>query len=248
MKSRGNSLIELLICLLIASLMLSGLVQAYWTHKKSTQQGEQEINRSLDSSWISALMRQDLQTAGFVPCQRLQQLEAIDLREDYARPVQAIEVSMNPLASIQINSMGPDYLTWLNRLEGQQLVIKGVSNWQKRDALIIADCLHAEVHRIDQLLTRHGQIAIQLHRPINQVFLPPVFIGIWQEKRWSVRPQPEGRGALYYGSPAHQEEISAMINRLQIRWRQKKPKALIELDLGLDSNRLEQILVWVRNQ
>ena len=247
MKIQGMTLIEILVAMLLSSLMAAALVHYYLYSKINYRDDEQQVNRVIDSLWTATLLRQDLQKAGFTPCQSLQTLHSLDRRKIDTQALKAITVIQSPLPQLQIQYMDAHYATLLTRISGQQFVVETDSRWQNGDGLLIADCDHAEVHTLKSIHYYGQQARIGLLNAPLTAFKPPIYVGQWIEKRWSIRPLKNGQMALFHGSAAREEEISNEIDRLQVTWLQSHPEPLLEIILGKGNKELQHFSVWLRN-
>lgn len=148
-QSRGFSLSEILIGLLLAGILSAGLLQQYLQVYRQDRIIRSQIDASLDLELMSDLLRSRLRSAGFTPCGNISSLRRTD------KNLQALRVIPG---GIEISRMGENYLQVARVEDGGKLAFAN-----KGTELLIADCYNTEIYRRGYALQNN--------------YVPPVYIG-----------------------------------------------------------------------
>jgi prepilin-type N-terminal cleavage/methylation domain-containing protein len=240
----GISLIEMLISLVIASIIMTTLVQLYISNKRQYNEAQEVLEVSFDLQWVSDLISDSIRRAGFTPCLGIEQLEAVD-RRDIKRVLQGLKIEQAPRQSIQINRMS-EFFTHVTDIQSPtQLVVSHSIIFKEQHPILIADCDHAEVHkllRVDKIAK--GQL-LTLAKPLMYSYPTKAYIGEWFEEQWFIKANAKKNNSLHY-KLFQTEELTPLVHSLQINKKPIHDKTLIEIIMGLDKSKSHQIMVAVR--
>ncbi len=237
---KGSSLAEVLISLFLSTLIIASLMQMYLCHKRHYQQFQSDLDMLYDLQQISALMRQSLMSAGFTPCLALDKLTAIDRRAD-DKTVHALQTATNP-SMLHTSRMSEKFYPLLKVTGSRHLLLSAKALVNARHPVLIADCFHAEVHRIDSIEHSPQAVSIQLARPLRFNYQNGSYIGEWIEEKWLVRPNPQGVSSIYLQSRGS-EELSSMISAMKLN----QNKKLIEVALQTQTQKKFYFVTAMRN-
>lgn len=238
---KGVGLADVLISLFLASLITLLLIQMYLSHKRDDQQFQTQLEKAFDLERVSDLMRQSVMNAGFTPCLPLSHLTIKDLRPAAKAPHDLV-IQTQPYSALQTARMS-EHFTSVRKIGGsKKLWLAAQLSINPKRPMIIADCFHAEIHNIDAIKPHPDGLMIYLEKPLSFSYRGKVYFGEWLEETWFVRPNKQGKKALYLR--AYQTEaLSSIIHSLHL----KKQRQLIEIQLGLDDGHSYRFSTLMRN-
>lgn len=226
LKKSGFSILELFITLLLASLLISGLLQQYIQTKRQYIFVKKQFEKEIELQFVSQLMRNSIRKAGFTPCLSINHLKAFDNRDRLKR-LQALTYEED---RISINRMSDDFIT-LPTISGQQQ-IKLPSKLKRFKNIILADCYHAEVQTVEVVIKNKYEQIVRLQKPLAFKYQPPIYLGEWVEESFFIKTNNKGIGSINYHRE-HTEELSALIHTMAV----KISASLVHLTLGLDDKK-----------
>lgn len=241
---QGFGLPELLISLLLASIIMTTLIQFYLDSKRQYIQAQKLLAARFDVLWVSDLLSDSIRRAGFTPCLAVEQLYVID-RRNGARIHSGLLVENKPGQSIKINRMSEDFSQVIKIPNSFQFVLSSSAFINGKRPIIIADCKHAEVHTIQQVEHVKEGYLVTLNKPLKFSYQASAYAGDWLEEQWFIKKNSTAISALYYRS-FHLEELSSLIHSLQIKEQLIHEKRLIDIEMGLDGGKVHQLRVAVR--
>lgn len=221
---RGFSLSEILICLLLASLLLTGLIKQYAQVYRQDNILNARLEQNADLQLVSELLRNSLRVAGFTPCGNLN-----NLRKDLNQELSAIQIFQN---GVEIIRMSEHYSEFANKVDALQFLNKTI----KSKHLMITDCYHAAV-----ISNIHDSLDwnIGLNFIVNN-YIPPIYIGTYINEKFWIKDAKY----LYYKFK-NSEKISDYINGLEVGWLDDN---LIKVNLMLLDDKITKLLVMLRNK
>lgn len=239
MKQHGISLPELLISLLLASVIMTGLMHIYLVCKRQYQDYQTRLEAVLDLQWLSQLLVHSIHQAGFTPCMKLQGLKLEDKRPGKHGSIQAIKVETGPEPGLTLQYMDGQFEQLLAQPDSNQILVSATKPLSKLSPLLVSDCSHGEIHEIaDIAQTRQGQ-RITLKAPLAFEYRQGGWAGIWVEEKWFIK---KNKQTLYYqrGLAA---ELSSLIHTITI----KRQANALEVILGLDKGKTWSVIAGLKN-
>lgn len=228
-KQQGAGLSEILISLFLASLIMTALMNHYISIKRHYSHLQTALDEAMELQLVSDFMRDSIRQAGFTPCLNINHLEIVDHRYGYDQ-IRAVDISHQDL---QINRMSPDFDLVKEISSSTQLLTTRKKIFQVSDSILIADCYHAEVHRVGDVL---GQ-QITLDQPLTYTYQSPIYIAEWLHERYFVGAQ----GGLFY-QREHTDELTPLVKTMSVKFY----RSLSRINLGLDGNRTLELVTRVR--
>ena len=232
-NQQGAGLAEIMISLLLASLLMTALMNHYISMKRQYNHLQTALDEAMELQLASDFMRDSIRQAGFTPCLNLDRLNIVDHREG-GEPVMAINVSHKDL---RINRMSPYFDVVTDISSPTHLLITHKKTLHVSHPILIADCYHAEIHRLREV---NGQ-QITLEKPLAFTYQPPIYIGEWVQERFFVRPQ----GGLFY-QREHTDELTSLVKTMSAGVRESK-NTLVQNRLGLNGGRTLELVTRVRS-
>lgn len=235
---KGFTLSELLISMFLVSFIMTLSIQFYVHHKRYYLQLEQLINQQHDLNWVQLLISTSVRHAGYTPCLSLNQLTRTDTR-DPQNPMLSIAYSEN---NLKINRMSEYFNGIISIKNRQEVEVTKTHTLHEHHPIIIADCMHAEIHIIKHIRhTEFGQI-LSLEAPLNYLYSKKAYIGDYIEDHWHIKKKSNGKNALYYQA----EEISAYIKILTIVTKKIHTQNYLDISLGMAENDIQHFQIAVR--
>lgn len=216
-KHNGLSLIEMMLSLFLASVLLEALMGHYLIVKQQYYRAQDLLEQALELDWVDDLIRESVQRAGFTPCMGLSWLKTIDSRN--GKKLKAMEVRHpQSLLTYRMNELFNSVL----RYDKKSVTIDGNYSYKRKQAVLIADCFHAEVKEITAIQHNKDGQTIGLKTPLLFKYIEPIYFGEWVEEHFFIHKNNSGKNALYY-QREHAEELTPAINNLSatIHSRQK---------------------------
>ena len=191
---------------------MMALIQTYLNSKRQNTHTQQILEQNFELQLVSELIRDSVRSAGFMPCIGINHLITRDRRGKPGHPV-AVDLHPGKHQSFMISRMGEDFATVLKQLAPARLLVDGGRVFDSRHPVVIADCLHAEIHLVaSSHKTREGWI-VTLTKPLDFNYALPFYFGEWLEERFSVEKNNQGKPALFYDT-RHREELTDLIDGL----------------------------------
>ena len=190
--SDGFSLVELLIAFFISMVLLTLLVQQLSAVSRQYQRLHAVLEETMTLQWVFDLVRSRIRHAGFTPCVGLDQLHALDTRDE-PEHLKAIELAypLQPHVATRlvIRKMDETAFSFAEILDAYHLRVVACCFKMPANAFVlIADCEHAEVHEVAQV----GE-SIQLKKPLVFHYAKEVYVGPWVSEAFFLKP---GKGLL----------------------------------------------------
>lgn len=221
---RGFSLSEVLIGLLLASLILTGLIKQYAQVYRQDSILNTKLEQNSDLQLVGELFRNSMRGAGFTPCGYLD-----DLHKDLNVDLSAVKIFPN---AIEIIRMSEGYYEFYNNADA----LRFLNNATKLKQFMVTDCYHVEV-LTNNLSALHWSTGLSF---IATNYIPPIYIGEYiNEKFWLKDAQ-----SLYYKFK-HSEKISDYIKSMEASWLDNN---LMQVKLILLNDSVTTMLVRVRNR
>lgn len=226
-NQQGTGLVEIMIGLLLSSLIMTALMNHYLVTKRQYAHLQMALDEAMALQLASDVMRDSIRQAGFTPCLNIDQLTTLDHRDNHEN-LMALDVS----SGLQINRMSPYFDVVNDIVNSTQLLVTPDKTILTTRPLLIADCYHAEVHRVSAInQTSRGQF-ITLQNPLTFTYQPPVYVGEWLQERFFV----QSPGGLYYHRH-HTDELTTLVKTMFVTIQKKIINTLVQVKLGLDDGR-----------
>jgi hypothetical protein len=241
----GFGLPEILISLFLSSIIMTALTQFYLNTKHQYMETQKILAKHFDLQWISSLMADSIRRSGFTPCVSVDQLITADRREK-PQIISGLKVYNQPNSMIKISRMSEFFSSMVNIVGFNQITVaKGAVLHEKRP-LILADCKHAEVHEIQRInKLDFGGYLITLSKPILFSYTETAYVGEWLEEKWFIKTNSRKVNSLYY-QLVQTEELTPLVHSLEIIKRTAYQRQLLEVNMGLDENKVHHFTVAVR--
>ncbi|CDZ77102.1 Tfp pilus assembly protein PilW [Legionella massiliensis] len=233
-KQEGISLLELLISLFVASLLMTLMLQQYLITKRQYREIHRLLERSIELQMVTDLIRASVRMAGFTPCGGINSLNSID-RRNARTGLNAILINGEKSNSLQINKMGDRFATVMQQLGPTQLLLQTDIDYEEQEAVLIADCFHAEVQQIAATSKTKAGTVLTFTKPLAFDYLAPIYLGEWVEERFFIQKNKIGDPALFY-KQKHAEELTNVIQSLAVKLSFIRGKIMVEVNLGLQKN------------
>lgn len=235
-SQKGLGLPEVCIALLLASFITMALVHHYLSIKQQYCLLQKHIEQAIELQLVSELVRKSSRLAGFTPCLSVDHLIAMDERHE-PKKLASIEKYKS---SLKINRMSEYFNTLLETSDLHHLKLSVEQRFHEGQSIIIADCYHAEVHKINRIYFSGEEQGIVLDKNMVFSYHPPVYVGAWIEETYFIHEKNLAEGTLYYHRQ-HAEELSRLIHSIMVRIKTYKKGRLIHIMLGLDDNKSLEI-------
>ncbi|MCW8407883.1 prepilin cleavage protein [Legionella sp. PATHC035] len=243
-KCAGISLTEVLISLFLTSLIVSMLFQLYLGSKRQYIEIEKVLTTHFDLQWVSDLLSDSVRRAGFTPCLGIDRLHVID-RRAHPNKIQALRIGNRPVQFIQVNRMN-EFFSKIIKIQGAtRILVQNPVSFHKKRPVLIADCEHAEVQELVDIKQQTDSSLITLNKPLLFSYTGSTYIGEFLEEKWFIKKNAKGTDALYY-QLVQTEEVTPLIHFLHPQIRRIKEKQFLELIMGLDENKTQELRVVVR--
>lgn len=230
-KQKGTSLLELLISLFVASLLMTLILQQYLITKRQYTQMHGLLEQSIELQMVTDLIRDSVRMAGFTPCVGISSLYSIDRRSGRTG-LSAIVLNGEKNTALQINKMNENFATVVQQLGPSQLLLQTDTDYEEREAVLIADCYHAEVQQIRTVNKTKAGTVLTLTKSLAFDYITPIYLGEWVEERYFIQTNKTGRPALFY-KHMHAEELASFIQSLAVKLNFIRGKMIVEVNLGL---------------
>lgn len=228
----GFSLAEVLISLFLASLILSTLTQYYLSSKRQYLEAQKTVSDHFDLQWVSDLLADSIRRAGFTPCINIDKLR-------FKNP--QLHALLLDKALIEVNRMSEHFFEVLDVPNRSQVILPASAAINPRKKIIIADCVHAEVHEIEDVAKNAFTDRVTLSKPLLFRYKKPIYFAEWLEEKWFIRPNSKKIPALYY-QLVRAEELTPLIHSLSA----EKKNTLVKVLLGLEGGKSRTLFVGMR--
>lgn len=218
MKSDGYSLIEMMIALLLSTVLMTAFLQFYTDCKKEFIRIDELINRKLALMDLQLQLRDAIQKQGFTPCLSLKHLQLSDHRYHPQH-------TEHP-DGLKIQRMS-EYFSRIDKKRTPfELILEsdGIT-YEQGDAVLIADCTHAEIHSVSKSDKYH----LSLNEPLGSTFRAPFFCGAWIDESFYVKKNNKGQSVLNYDYK-HPEVLNTSVRSLSV----VQSDGFFQVHLGLD--------------
>lgn len=217
---KGFGLPEVMISLLLSSLIITLLMNQYISMKQHYIQLQSSMEEAMELQLAGDFIRESVRQAGFTPCLRLDHLMTVDTRNGHTS-LSAIDVD----ADLTIHRMNPYFNDLLSELNSTRILVTHYHTLRDDRPILIADCYHAEVHRVIHVSnTAEGQM-VTLASPLVFTYQKPVYVGEWLHERFFIRPH---RGLFYQHETT--DELTPLVKTMSIKM--NGHVVLIKLGLG----------------
>jgi prepilin-type N-terminal cleavage/methylation domain-containing protein len=241
-RQSGFSLTELLISLFLTSLISALLIQAYVANKRQYLALHKLLEINFDVQWVNDLLSNSIRHAGFTPCLRIDQLEAVDVRSG-AKSFAALNFDKSGL---YVHRMSEHFGELIAIHNSNTIEVSKEALLHKKQALLIADCYHAEIHRIVQIEQSANSFLLTLAKPLLFQYPSATYAGAWLDEQWFIQSNVHGVKALYY-KLVHSEEITALIHSMSLKKRMIQGKMVVDVMLGLDKGKTHHLKAVIRS-
>jgi len=240
----GFSLSELLVTLLLSSILITVLLQAYIHHKRQYRLVEQSIEKQIDINWVSDLVRLSVMNAGFTPCLPLSQLMRSNNQVEN-HPLNDLIID-NQTQSLISQYMHSEFFEVFEFLTDKSFVVVNEARFRSKETIIISDCFHAEVHAITHIeKTGMGKV-IFLQEPLIFHYSANAYLGRWIKEKWFIKQNKKGDKALYYQNNKI-EELTTKIKGLTVSEKKYQGKRILKINFKLKGDKKFQFFVTRRN-
>lgn len=240
----GFGLSEILISLFLVSIIMTTLIQFYLNNKRQYLAAEEILSEGFDVQWVSDLLSDSIRRAGFTPCLGVDQLYAVD-RRNFGKAVLGLKVENQPQQFIQVNRMSENFTQLITIKNTTQIVVANSVLINEQRPLVIADCDHAEIHNILMVDKIGAHQLVTLTKPLMFSYETSAYVGEWLEEHWFIKSNSKGIKALYYQSD-QAEELTPLIYSLQIKEKRIHKKKYLEISMGLEKDKVSDLVVAVR--
>ena len=191
------------------------------------------VDANVESYWVSELLRSRVQRAGFTPCLRIDHLRAVDAR---ARPelLSPIEVHQRPTPQLLIRHMANDY-SRVSPVRNERVLWIERGHVTENQVIIVADCVHAEVHAVQRVTLSRGGSLVELFEPIMFQYQPMAWAGEWVTERFFMQQSKQGQMALYY-QHHRVDRLSTWIKRFSATRRSVQKAIIVHAEWGMDDS------------
>jgi len=226
-RQRGFGLTEVLMALLLASMTTTALMRQYLATKQQYLVIQKALDQQVELQLVSQLIRDSVRRAGFTPCSSVAYLKS-----DASHPLHDVEIS-NDLIFYRMNEQ---FETVLEILNSTSLLTTTFYDMRAVKTVLIADCNHAEVHRVVGIQNGWTTQTILLEKPLIFSYEAPIYIGEWIRERFYIHANDQGKPSLFYDA-SHAEELSPYVTSLKANFVESKSQILLEVRLGFEEGK-----------
>ncbi|MGQ3888217.1 PilW family protein [Legionella sp. CNM-1927-20] len=234
-KQRGISLLELMISVFLFCLLIEILTQTYLNSKRQYLTAQKKLDNALDIQLISQLIRASIRSAGFTPCLNSDYLIMRDGRKSSNLQLSSIQIKDN---SLIIRRMSDDFFTVKRQFDSQHLLITDNKILTKGEVVLIADCVHGEIHELSSVEYTSSGLLVGLKKPLSFHYLSPMYLGSWLEEQFFTKIDKYGVRNLFY-KLKHAEQLTSMVNRFSAKMLKKEGYRFIEVILGIGDKTID---------
>ena len=230
---QGIGLFEVLVALFLSSFIMIILMSQYLIAKKQYHHLQTNLEQRIDLQLVSEFMRESIRNAGFTPCLSIDSLVSVDLR-DKPKPLVAIDLSADHHEQFGINRMSGQFDSLLEIENPMQLFITATEPLYPNESILIADCYHAEVQALREVVHLSHNQRIRLSKPLAFRYQEPIYVGPWLEERYFIRRDKVGRPSLFFKAQ-RAEELTSAVHSLSVQLTQYHGHSLVKIRLGLNN-------------
>ncbi|KTC81543.1 PilW family protein [Legionella brunensis] len=241
-KNNGLSLVEMMVTLFLGTLLLTALIEHYLSAKRQYDNTHALLEKTFELEWALDLIRNSVRSAGFTPCINLNRLESID--GHHKRRLWAIEINAGKPQALRINRMN-EYFNSIIKFTADEFIISKENSYQANEAILIADCYHAEVQEISSARQSGNSIIIKLKKPLFFDYLKPAYVGKWTQEEFFIKENKRGERALYYRRN-HAEELTSTVNGFSVQEQSSQGLTVLQILLQLTDHETARIETMVR--
>lgn len=239
----GFGLVEILVSLFIASLLMSVLMGCYLSQKKQYLNIQHELDVQFEVSWVKELLSDSVRRAGYTPCLNSSQL---DVRDHRNKGQGSYSMKLNQaVGQIQINRMSDVFNDLLTTPAANKLIITAHAQLKANHSLMIADCSHAEIHTIAEVVKFKNKQVVYLTQPLVFDYEGVTAVGEWLEERWFIKKNSAQINTLHYRH-LQTEELTEFIHSVSASKRILNGRILVDIILGLEGQKKHEFTVAVR--
>lgn len=243
-KPQGFSLSEAVISLFIATIIMTTLMQMYLLCKQQYTKTQTLLSEKLDIQWVSALLTDSIRRAGFTPCLGIDKLVVEDRRAN-KHVIAGLYHQNQPKPLIKVQRMHEQFASLLRIQNKQQILTQQGVAFNPNRPLIIADCMHAEIHNIERVDKELDGVAITLKEPLVFNYVKSVAVGEWLEERWFIKEKSANTTSLYY-QLIQSEELTPLVRHFNVAEQKIRNQRLIRVELILDAGKTYSLDTVVR--
>lgn len=219
--TRGTTLTELMISLVLVHLILMGLITAFMAAKRQFKLQSIEMEQAFDVQLISEILGDSIRSSGFTPCLNL------NLLDTHSRSHQKIPaLARDPDGGLHLYKMSLQFEE-VEVLENQKVYVKSTP-FKKGKLVLIADCQHAEVQEIQSIQQNK---AITLSSSLCFKYQKPIFIGEFVEERFHLSAKDPNM--LMYQVNGTEEILSSFLHPMTWTLTTHKGHNYVRLTFGL---------------
>lgn len=241
-KQQGVSLVELLISALLASLLVTLVLQQYLVSKRQYLHLHARLEQDIELQLINDLLRDSVRRAGFTPCRGINSLQSRD-RRNGKTALTAITVGKQN--SLTINRMSEQFTTAKSLLNSKQLLLRSNAQFETHQVILIADCYHAEVMQVLHAKKTPAGTILTLRNNLAFDYSEPIYVGEWVEETFFIQKNQKGKSALFY-QLKRAEELSDRIGKMAVELKSYGSNALVAVSWGLTNSQTVEIETEVR--
>ncbi|STX50731.1 Tfp pilus assembly protein PilW [Legionella busanensis] len=230
MKQHGISLLELMISLFLFCLLIEIITQSYLNSKQQYLITQKKLDNTFDIQLVSQLIRASIRSAGFTPCLNSDYLIMQDRRNSSNLQLPSIQIKGN---SLTIRHMSDNFFTVKRQLDSQHLLITNNRILTKGNDVLIADCVHGEVHELNSVEHTSSGLLVGLKKPLSFHYISPMYIGSWLEEKFFTKTDKYGVENLFY-KLKHAEQLTSLVNHFSVKMLKEGRYRFIDviLDIG----------------
>jgi len=177
-KCAGFGLTELLVSFFISTLLILILTQHLLSVSRQHGQVHTTLDRAMELQWVFDVMRDRVHHAGFTPCRRLDHLVSMDTR-DVPESLLPIEIKGDMRSTLCIRKMNETAPAQAHIKEDAVFMVDKSISLKSDRPVLIADCIHAEVHDVDRIEPTRGGRLVYLKKPLVFEYASSVYVGEW---------------------------------------------------------------------
>lgn len=236
-KQKGMSLSEVLIGLFLASIISTVLLQTYLLTKRHYTVIQDALEVNFEVQWVRDLLSDSIRRAGFTPCLSSDLLALNSKKSIYFETI--------PRPTLYINRMSKQFGELIAIPNKNQIIVSAELSVRKNQNILIANCFVGELHQITEVKKVPQGVLLTLKEPLVAHYSSLTYVGEWLQEQWFIKTNSKGERALYY-QQTHSEELTSVINALNIKSTRIKGKNITEVELGLSNTKSHYFKVLVR--
>lgn len=240
----GAGLVELMLVLFLSSCIITLLLNQLVLTKKHEKLTTDALSKAYDLQMLGDLLKTSIRQAGYTPCAAIDKLTRIDHTNPGVLP-QAIVFESSKMDGVAIYYMSSPLEQIAQFISSSQIRIPHHHIFSKEEPLIIADCFHAEIVRIQSIKSHLGDSIVTFTTPLSFIYKMPVYIGRWQPRRFMMKKNSAGFRRLYF-QYKHAEILSDWVEDISVKLIEQAPVKWLEIRLRLSESDLRVMNTRVR--